>query len=257
MARLPIQGGDDDIWGSVLNDYLSVGHGADGTHNYAVFAQNMLGSGVLTARPAPASTNSGKYFFVTDVDGGTLYQSNGTAWRQLTRGITAAPTAHTHNLSALGEVSITTPASDQILKYNGTAWINAANNAVAPDATTTAKGIVQLAGDLGGTATAPTVPGLAGKANTVHSHAIADVTNLQAALDGKVSGSTRITVTGTAPTTPATNDLWVDIAAFTFKYWNGTKWVAIGSSGTATTSGFMLKQDGTFLLKQDGFKIVI
>lgn len=32
------------------------------------------------------------------------------------------------------------------------------------DATTTAKGVVQLAGDLGGTAAAPTVPGLAGKA---------------------------------------------------------------------------------------------
>ena len=33
-----------------------------------------------------------------------------------------------------------------------------------PDASTAAKGLVQLAGDLGGTATAPTVPGLANKA---------------------------------------------------------------------------------------------
>ncbi len=36
----------------------------------------------------------------------------------------------------------------------------------ATDATTGAKGIVQLAGDLGGTAAAPTVPGLAGKVGT-------------------------------------------------------------------------------------------
>lgn len=35
-----------------------------------------------------------------------------------------------------------------------------------PDATTTTKGIVQLAGDLAGTAAAPTVPGLANKINT-------------------------------------------------------------------------------------------
>lgn len=34
-----------------------------------------------------------------------------------------------------------------------------------PDATTTSKGVVQLAGDLGGTAAAPTVPGLASKAD--------------------------------------------------------------------------------------------
>lgn len=42
-----------------------------------------------------------------------------------------------------------------------------AGSTVAPvsDATTVSKGILQLAGDLGGTATAPTVPGLAFKAN--------------------------------------------------------------------------------------------
>ena len=40
-----------------------------------------------------------------------------------------------------------------------------------PDATTTVKGILQLAGDLAGTAAAPTVPGLAGKAATAHTHA--------------------------------------------------------------------------------------
>jgi hypothetical protein len=56
-----------------------------------------------------------------------------------------------------------------------------------PDASTTMKGKVQLAGDLGGTADAPTVPGLAGKANASHVHAVADVTGLQSALDGKVS----------------------------------------------------------------------
>jgi hypothetical protein len=38
-----------------------------------------------------------------------------------------------------------------------------------------AKGVVQLAGDLGGTAASPTAPGLAGKANTSHTHAATDI----------------------------------------------------------------------------------
>jgi len=46
---------------------------------------------------------------------------------------------------------------------------------IAPDATSGSKGIVQLAGDLGGTAASPTVPGLAGKANTSHTHAASDI----------------------------------------------------------------------------------
>lgn len=46
----------------------------------------------------------------------------------------------------------------------------------AADATTTSKGSVQLAGDLAGTAAAPTVPGLAGKAAASHTHGVADLT---------------------------------------------------------------------------------
>ena len=50
----------------------------------------------------------------------------------------------------------------------------------APDATTGVKGIVQLAGDLGGTAASPTVPGLAGKAASVHTHTSAAITDATA-----------------------------------------------------------------------------
>lgn len=94
MARLPIPGSDDDIWGDILNDYLGQSHNSDGT---------------------------------------------------------------------------------------------------AKDATSTSRGVIQLAGDLSGTALAPTVPGLASKANTSHTHAATDITyagstnlsatNVEAALD--------------------------------------------------------------------------
>ena len=52
----------------------------------------------------------------------------------------------------------------------------------AKDATSSFKGVVQLAGDLGGMAAAPTVPGLAGKADqsSLDAH-ITDTTNAHAA----------------------------------------------------------------------------
>lgn len=51
------------------------------------------------------------------------------------------------------------------------------------DATTTIKGKLKLAGDLSGTAEAPTVPGLGDKASKQHTHSIGDVKDLQATVD--------------------------------------------------------------------------
>lgn len=68
-----------------------------------------------------------------------------------------------------------TPSAGQVLGYNGAAlaWSTPAATGTTPDASTTTKGLVQLAGDLAGTAAAPTVPGLAAKASTaaLSSHA--------------------------------------------------------------------------------------
>ena len=51
-----------------------------------------------------------------------------------------------------------------------------------PVATEQAPGAIRLSGDLGGTAQAPTVPGLADKANVSHTHAAADITDLEGEL---------------------------------------------------------------------------
>lgn len=53
-------------------------------------------------------------------------------------------------------------------------------NPPSADATTLTKGIVKLDGDLGGTADAPTVPGLADKADADHTHVLADITDYTA-----------------------------------------------------------------------------
>jgi len=83
-------------------------------------------------------------------------------------------------------------------------------------ATTGAVGVVQLAGDLAGTATAPTVPGLAGKAAAVHTHAESDVTSLVSDLAAKAPlASPALTGTPTAPTAAGgTNTTQVATTAF-------------------------------------------
>ncbi len=123
MARLPVPGSDSGSWGDVLNDYLSVEHNPDGT----------LKAGGTIATKADDSTvvhNTG-----TETIAGTKTFSSPV--------IVATPTASNHATTKT--------------------YVDSSVSAGAPDATTTNKGIVQLAGDLSGTATAPTVPGLAGK----------------------------------------------------------------------------------------------
>ena len=82
-----------------------------------------------------------------------------------------ASTTHNHTLDSLSNVTITTNTSGEILKWNGTAWIN---NTLAE----------------------------AGIAAATHTHAISDVTGLQTALDAKapLAGPT-FTGTVTLPST--------------------------------------------------------
>ena len=58
-----------------------------------------------------------------------------------------------------------------------------------PVATASAPGAIRLSGDLGGTAQAPTVPGLAGKADAVHTHTVEQVDGLDGALAGKAAAT--------------------------------------------------------------------
>lgn len=66
-------------------------------------------------------------------------------------------------LAGSSDVNLSNPQDTEVLEYDsGTGkWVNAANPE-PPDASPTTKGIVQLTGDLSGTADSPTVPALAG-----------------------------------------------------------------------------------------------
>lgn len=104
-----------------------------------------------------------------------------------------APEGGTVDLSTLVPVPAS-PGAELIAWQEAVAAAEAARDAAiaaaeggasTPDATTTTKGKLRLAGDLGGTADAPTVPGLAGKAATSHTHTQAQVTGLSTTLAAK------------------------------------------------------------------------
>lgn len=61
----------------------------------------------------------------------------------------------------VGKLSASGAIANQVLSYDGVglAWATPSSVGDISDATASTKGIVQLAGDLGGTAAAPTVPG--------------------------------------------------------------------------------------------------
>jgi hypothetical protein len=114
--------------------------------------------------------------------------------------------SQSHKADGTLKDNIVTPASIAPAAVDGTALASSSisedkldtavqaklNASLIPiaDATTSSKGLLQLAGDLGGTASAPTVPGLSSKTNIGHTHTIDAVANLQTALDAKADQTT-------------------------------------------------------------------
>ena len=121
---------------------------------------------------------------------------------------------HNHTLDSLSNTTITSKANNDLIQWNGTAWVNRtlAAAGVAPAVHTHTKASItdfahthtiadttnlqasldakaatvhtHIIGDTTGLQSA-----LDGKASTVHTHAIADTTGLQTALDGKAATS--------------------------------------------------------------------
>ncbi len=106
---------------------------------------------------------------------------------------TSAAAADSSALAASGSASTAKGEADRARQAADSAADTVASG--SPDATTMTKGKVQLAGDLAGTADAPTVPALAAKADKTHTHTIAQVTGLDAALAGKAATSHTHTTT--------------------------------------------------------------
>lgn len=163
---------------------------ADTLQVYANGALVPLGDGVTLTSPT-----TGVFTFVTAPATGTqivaIYQT------QTATASTVSLVGHTHAqadvsslVSDLAAKQATLVSGTNIKTVNGTSLLGSGDVVItgsggsAPDATTTVKGIVQLAGDLAGTAAAPTVPGLAAKADKTY------VDSQDTALQGQITTNT-------------------------------------------------------------------
>ncbi len=138
MSRLPVPGSDDDIWGNVLNDFLSVSMNVDGTlkeaETIASAVQTVNGKAGPTVTLAPSDIGAA-------LDSGAVHLAGAETITGV-KTFTASPI-------------VPTPTSPT-QAVNKT-YVDATVSSGAPDATPTNKGIVQLTNDLAGTATAPQV----------------------------------------------------------------------------------------------------
>ena len=137
MPQLPTPGEDDGTWGDMLNEFLEVVHNADGSLN---------STAVNDALPSPIPT--------TKLGSGTPSNSNFLRGD----GSWAVPNGGSSALAQDTDVAIASPANGQVLAYNSSEnkWNNE-NLPTTPNATFSTPGLIQLSGDIGGSATAPTL----------------------------------------------------------------------------------------------------
>jgi hypothetical protein len=135
MPTLPTPGGDSGTWGAILNDFLGVAHNADGS----LLPSAVVGAGAITT--VNGVQGSGGAVTITATALGAL--------------------SSTTKLAGLADTASAASATNgQVLAYNSTTnqWVSSTvSSGTVSDATTASKGIVELAGDLGGTAALPSV----------------------------------------------------------------------------------------------------
>jgi hypothetical protein len=186
--RLPVPGSDDGDWGDLLNAFLEVSH--DTVGNLLPTAVTAAGAGTYS-KPSggipssdldlatQTSLSSVASHYVKPADGipgsdiasGTITDANISASAAIARTMLDSSTqaslakadSDPTTLAGLTDVSGATGATNsQVLAYNTTIskWTpSTVSSTTVSDATTGSKGIIQLAGDLGGTAAVPTLIG--------------------------------------------------------------------------------------------------
>jgi hypothetical protein len=194
MSRLPTPGSDDGTWGTILNDFLAVELNTDGSlkkaaqitqastdATNALSVANAAGTAASSAQTAANSAQATADAAQTVANNKYSLPAGGVPKTDLAAAVqTSLDAADARDAAKLqgNAVDPSAPGDGQMLVYStaSSSWVpNTATSTVVSDATSSTKGIVQLANDLGGTAAAPTVPGLAGKANIVHTHAASDI----------------------------------------------------------------------------------
>jgi hypothetical protein len=156
VAQLPTPGADDGTWGDILNDFLQVSLNTDGSllRDSDITAAGNTASAALSAAQAAQTTASNAY----------VKPGGGVPATDLASSVqTSLTTADARDAQKLQGTSIalSVPSDGEVLQYSqaSTAWVPATvtSGGSVSDATTGSKGIIQLSGDLAGSATSPTV----------------------------------------------------------------------------------------------------
>jgi hypothetical protein len=164
---------------SKVNGVLPDGNGG------VVIPFGMVRTGTLASRPIVSTTTNGDIYVVSgDLNtnnNGLTYISDGTNWNEVTPNQASLDARYLKLGGGTMAGNIIIPTGKFIsISDAPTSSSDAANKAYVDsmitggatlDATTTSLGKIQLAGDLGGTATNPTVPGLASKEPVIASGA--------------------------------------------------------------------------------------
>ena len=221
--------------GSATNAADSASAAATSASNAATSESNSASSASTASSKATAA----------DTSATNAASSASAAATSASNAKTSETNAKTSETNAAGSASAASGSASAAAQSASDAQVAAAQAASGvPDATASVKGKIKLAGDLGGTADAPTVPGLANKANVGHTHASVDVPNTPEIGEWAGFGRKAVTTWGsgwfsilsdpTAADHPARKN-YVDasiIACPKMHVWNGSgSWVAPPTAG--------------------------
>lgn len=160
----------------------------DPTANSIVLAVVKGTAAVSPAAPTLTQTDSGNYQFpLANVSvassATTISAGNVTDRREFLYDVWTTATRPSPRLGLLG-INTT---SNQVEWYNGTTWVDVAPTAL--DASVITTGLLPISRGGTGASTVSAARAALDAAQTAHTHAIADVNTLQAALDGKAAAS--------------------------------------------------------------------
>ncbi|CCV02323.1 hypothetical protein IIV30_128L [Invertebrate iridescent virus 30] len=188
-----------DLTGQFVGSVNGVAPTPTNGGNVSILLGNVT-TGTLAARPVSPGTNGNIYVVSGDStpsNNGRTYISDGTAWQEVTTNQAATDARYVLKAGDTLSGNLNVPSGIKVILSDlPTGGTDAANKnyvdaqvaaVVVPDATSSVKGIVQLTGDLSGTASAPVVSPLA--------ITNAKLANLSAVSQLKGSSSTSSTAT--------------------------------------------------------------
>ena len=167
MSRLPNPGADDGTWGEILNDYLTVAHGADGTIKNGVIQEAQLDSALRSKLNTPTTIADNS---ITEAKLSPQVQSK-------------------LNSTSSGVVSS----------------VNNQTGDVTIDRVTLGLGNVDNTSDVNKPISAAAQTALNNKAAITHTHGVVDITGLQAVLDSKAATASLASVATTGSYTDLVN----------------------------------------------------